>query len=135
MRIYKVPLYSVSYDINNYGRLDIVDSIIVKTKLVGVSEVLTGFSDITVVSRDCICDNKLDKKYLSVDRHKKKGYHFIIHGEDLNLENSVFVKDIDLYVESYSSSKWKEEYERIKQFSESNKKARQRVKEIFKTMK
>lgn len=88
MKIYKVPLYRVSCNDFNYGRVDIVNK-----------------SD--------FLNNILYSYLTNKDKHLKEGIHLITFRDDFSSKNEVNSMDINRYVSSYDDSIWKKIYEDI----------------------
>ena len=120
MKFYRVPLYSVDYNITSYGKLNYIGDIIVKKKLFGISEVVTGYSYIDLFHKSNVNGGFLQQCY----RKKKTDseYHLITFYEEFNHENIVLESDINEYISSYDESNWKKIFDFINKESEKIKK-------------
>ncbi len=123
MKVYKVPVYKVNYDSwKQFGSLSVLDTIFVKKKVIGVSEVLTGFGDIDVVNKGYLKDGKLDFYSRKVQKSETMGYHLVVFAEDLVQKNLVRPEELDVYFDQYEKSNWKKIYENMKILSKDEKK-------------
>jgi len=132
MKLYKVPLYKVSYGFPQYGKLVFIDYIIVQKGMATVKEVLTGYSRFTILSTRCIGDGVLDFSFHNSKEVKKFGYHFVVNKSDFVPKNHINVEDLNQYIAGYESSQWKKVYDKTKvQSKEKEKEVKQKVKSIF----
>jgi len=123
MKVYKVPVYKVIYDYCvKFGSLQELDTIFVKKKIIGVSEVLTGFNDIDVINKGYLKDGVLDFYSRKVAKAETMGYHLVVFAEDLVQKNLVRPEELDVYFDQYEESNWKKIYENMKILSKDEKK-------------
>lgn len=112
MKLYKVPVYYVSYcrQVKGLlcGNVYKIDEIIVKKNLIGVQEVLTDYSKFSVVPISAVRNGKLSSSYW---KKKKNGLHCFVIKQDLCNDNQVKSEDLDDYINNYVESKWKETYD------------------------
>jgi len=142
MNLFKTDLYRVYYfnnEVSNEKKAVIIhiDKVIVKKNLLSVKELLTGYSKIDVVPQSGIKNIRifdgLKEKYW---KPSKEGGHLFVVAETLSSENLATQEDIDDYVDSYDSSKWKKTYEGIKMMSRQDKaKAHHKARQVMGTKK
>ena len=84
MKVYKVSVYKVLYDYYpKYGALSVVDTILVKRKVFGLSEVLTGFDGIDIINKGYLKNGALDFYSRNIMKSEATGYHLVVFAEDL----------------------------------------------------
>ena len=123
MKVYRVPVYRVIYDhYPKYGALSVVDTILVKRKVFGISEVLTGFDGIDIINRGYLKNGVLDYYSRKPVKAEVTGYHLVVFAEDLVQKNLVRPEDLDPYIDQYDSSGWKKVYDDMKILTKKEKK-------------
>ena len=136
MKIYKVPLYKVSYFILSYGEVSYIEDIIVKKEVFGVKEILTGYSKIDVLNRSSLNEGLIDSFDRREDKYNSYGYHLVVFRDSFVPKNRVVEKELDNYINKYDESKWKKIYENMKIISKNeNNKINNKVKNIFESKK
>ncbi len=119
MKTYNVKLYKVNYDgsVCNHAKLEYVDSIIVKKKLIGVKDILTGYGEIDVVNHYIVRDERLDYASRKPEKALKNGYHLVVFVENMVPKNQATLEDIVQYVDRYEESNWKKIYDEMSALS------------------
>ena len=117
MKAYKVRLYEVPEGTNHFFE---VDWIIVLKKLFSVKEALTGYSNINVVGKRDLKPRPYPhiKDDYCLPKKTAKGNRLFVISEELGSYNEAKEDDIDLYVTSYDSSRWKALYNEIREHEE-----------------
>lgn len=133
MKVYKVSLFKVNYEgFSDYGKLTYVDKIIVKKKLIGVREILTGYGEIDTINHYVMKDKRLDYYSRKPDKAMKNGYHLVVFAESMVPKNRATEEDINRYVEDYENSNWKKVYDDMKVLSKDKEKViNKKVKDIY----
>lgn len=136
MKVYKVPLYKVNYFPLSYGEVSYVEDVLVKKNIIGVSEILTGYSKIDIISRGSVEKGRLEFFYLKPDRYRNFGYHLFIYSDSLVSKNRAIESEVDDYLSNYDESAWKEIYDNMKIMTSKQKdKVNQKVRTVFGTKK
>ena len=138
MKIYRVPVYKVVYDDHNvkFGSLRALDSILVKKRLMGATEVLTGFRDIDMINKGYVKDGVLDFYSRKPAKAEATGYHLVVFAEDLVQKNLVRPEELDAYFSQYENSNWKKVYDSMKILTKDEKKAlKQKMYSIYSSKK
>ncbi len=138
MKIYRVPVYKVVYDDHSvkFGSLRAIDSILVKKRFMGVTEILTGFRDIDMINRGYMKDGALDFYSRKIAKAEETGYHLVVFAEDLVQKNLVKPEELDAYFNQYENSNWKKVYESMKILTKEEKKAlKQKMYSIYSSKK
>ena len=106
MKVYRVPVYKVLYDYYpKFGALSVVDTILVKRKVFGLSEVLTGFDGIDIINKGYLKNGALDFYSRNMMKAKATGYHLVVFAEDLVQKNLVRPELRQKMYSIYSSKK------------------------------
>ena len=137
MKEYRVPVYKVLYDYYpKFGALSVVDTILVKRKVFGLSEVLTGFDGIDIINKGYLKNGALDFYSRNMMKAKATGYHLVVFAEDLVQKNLVRPEELDAYFDQYDSSEWKKVYDDMKILTKKEKKElRQKMYSIYSSKK
>lgn len=144
MKIFRVPVYRVVYDNyenfgslkERYGSLRAIDSILVRKRLMGVTEILTGFCDIDMINRGYLKNGALDFYSRNPVKAEATGYHLVVFAEDLVQKNLVRPEELDAYFSQYENSNWKKVYDSMKILTKEEKKAlKQKMYSIYSSKK
>ena len=122
-KMYKVPLYEVSYQHLEAGKLSYVDTIIVKKNISKIKEVMTDYDDIDLINHYFLKHGKLDYYSRKPIKAKEIGHHLVVFTEDLIEDNRVQEKDIANYVSGYLQSEWNKIYHDLHILTKEEKKA------------
>ena len=132
MKLYKVPIYQVSYHVYTYEELSYVDDVILVKNHGRVKELLTGYSKIDVVPTGAIKNGKLGPTYQKSYRDSKEGAHLICRRASFCAGNRVTLEMLNDYIENYDTSRWKRKYEDMNVLTKNEKQdIKEKVKNVF----
>lgn len=135
MKYYTVSLYDVKYSDYYDGQKMYVDEIIVKRGLRHVTELLTG-QKIEILPKGSYDKfGVLDKHHRDEAQYEETGHHLVVLEEDFIPENLTTTEDIDLYIDEYECSKYKEIYESTKEKTSPQAVKPQTIRQKVKTVK
>ena len=121
-KAYKVPLYEVSYEMLDLGKLNYVDTIIVKKGFSGIKEAMTGYDEIDLIHHYFLQKGHLDYISRKPIKAKEIGHHLVVFMEDLNEGNRIHAEDITDYISRYEESDWNKMYQDLRILTKEEKK-------------
>ncbi|MBP5678206.1 MAG: hypothetical protein J6X28_00060 [Bacilli bacterium] len=114
MKAYKVRLFEIPNGMKHFVE---VDRIIVLKKLFSVKEALTGYSQINVVEKNLVKLRPfphVKEDFLPLPKRTANGSQLFVIQEEMGPYSVAKEEDIDLYVTSYDSSRWKALHDEIR---------------------
>jgi len=138
-KYYKVNLYKIKrpggsiIEIDRMYEPKKVDEIIVEYNSFNgnCTEIMTKLS-IDIYPNSCIEEGKLIEKYRSYDNLYDYGFQLFTLKDDYIKKNIITEQELDLYIESFDKSKYKEVYDQLKILTKTEKR---NIKKKIKTIK